>query len=182
MNKKVMIILVALSFVLISCTQKKEKKTDVPQVNATEQTHECGGCSKEQECDSNLKLHEDEEIVWMKNIDEALKTAKETNKLLMVDFMAEWCPPCKKMEKVTFTDHNVICKSENFITVRIDVDEQQEVANAYNGNAGKYGGIGIPNILFIDKDKNVKRHIIGFHEPQKLVSVMDSVLTGKYDE
>ena len=69
---------------------------------------------------------------------------------------------------------------ENFIPVRIDVDQNQDVANEYNGNANKYGGKGIPNILFMDKDKNVIRHIVGFHSPEKLINVMDSVLTGKY--
>jgi thiol-disulfide isomerase/thioredoxin len=148
------------------------------QIDAAEK-HDCDGCASK--CDSKKKHHVGEEIEWMTNIDEALKLAAETNKIVMVDFMAKWCPPCKQMDKVTFPNHKVVCKSEEFITVRIDVDEQQDVANEYNGNAGKYGGIGIPNMLFIDKGKNVKRHIVGFHEPAKLVSVMDSVLTEKFD-
>ena len=47
---------------------------------------------------------------------------------------------------------NIIKKSNEFIPVRIDVDKQKDIAEEYNGNARKYGGIGIPNILFLDKE------------------------------
>lgn len=141
------------------------------------QTHDgCGGCENNAEVKKNF-----EEIEWGNDIDTALEKAAETNEILMVDFMATWCPPCQAMDEKTFPNHNIIHKAEHFIPVRIDVDKQQDVANQYNGNAGKYGGIGIPNILFMDKDKNVIRHIVGFHSAEKLASVMDSVLTGKYE-
>ena len=64
--------------------------------------------------------------------------------------MAEWCPPCKKMDNNTFSNTNIINKSNEFIPVRIDVDKQQDIAKEYNGNARKYGVIGIPNILFLE--------------------------------
>ncbi len=125
--------------------------------------------------------HAHHDVQWGTDIDAALKTAKNNDKILMIDFMADWCPPCRKMEKETFSDHDVIKKIGNFIPVRIDVDDNQDIANEYNGNAGKYGGIGIPNILFLDKDKNVNHHIVGFHDSKQLIAVMDSVLTGKYE-
>ena len=94
----------------------------------------------------------------------------------MIDFMAEWCPPCKEMDKITFSNINIIKKSNELIPVRIDVDKQKNIAEEYNGNARKYGGIGIPNILFLDKKKNVVRHIVGFHDVDQLMGIMDSVL------
>jgi thiol:disulfide interchange protein len=121
------------------------------------------------------------EIDWGNNVDSALTLAAKNDKIVMIDFMATWCPPCRQMEKETFPDKRVIERAEKFIPVRIDVDKNQEIAEEYNGNAGKYGGIGIPNILFIDKTKAVKRHIVGFQDAEKLAAVMDSVLSGKYD-
>lgn len=70
----------------------------------------------------------------------------------------------------------VIQKSLAFIPVRIDVDEQREVAVAYNGNARKYGGVGIPNILFLDADGGRLKHIVGYHGPEQFASVIDTVL------
>ena len=78
--------------------------------------------------------------------------------------------------KIPFSNTNIIKKSNEFIPVRIDVDKQKNIAEEYNGNARKYGGAGIPNILFLDKDKNIIHRIIGFHDSDKLISIMDSVL------
>ncbi len=118
-------------------------------------------------------------INWIHDLDQALNTAKTENKPLMIDFTATWCPPCQKMEKETFNDPQVMEKAQEFITVRIDVDQQPSVAEKYNGNAAKYGGIGIPNILFLSQKGNALRHIVGFHSAEALSAVMDSVLSAK---
>ena len=115
-------------------------------------------------------------IKWKNNLDSAFAIASKSNKLIMIDFMAEWCPPCKEMDKITFSNTNIIKKSNEFIPVRIDVDKQKDIAEEYNGNARKYGGIGIPNILFLDKEKKNIRHIVGFHDVDQLLGIMDSVL------
>lgn len=117
------------------------------------------------------------EIQWSTDISTAQKLAKELDKPLMVDFMATWCPPCNMMEDSTFNQPEVIKRSLNFVTVRIDVDAQKEVAEKYGSNARKYGGIGIPNILFMDDGGFKFRHIIGYQSPEKLSAVMDTVLT-----
>ena len=119
-------------------------------------------------------------IKWGNNLDSAFAIASKSNKLIMIDFMAEWCPPCKEMDKKTFSNTNIIKKSNEFILVRIDVDKQQNIAEEYNGNARKYGGIGIPNILFLDKEKKYIRQIVGFHDVDQLMGVMDSVLMKLY--
>ena len=80
------------------------------------------------------------------------------------------------MDKITFSNTNIIKKSNEFIPVRIDVDKQKDIAEEYNGNARKYGGIGIPNILFLDKEKKNIHHIVGFHDVDQLMGIMDSVL------
>jgi thiol:disulfide interchange protein len=119
---------------------------------------------------------EEPRVEWGKDIDEALALAKELRKPVMIDFMATWCPPCHAMEDSTFSAPEVIEKSRSFVPVRIDVDEQREVAVAYGGNARKYGGVGIPNILFLDADGGKLKHVVGYHGPEQFVSVIDTVL------
>ena len=127
-------------------------------------------------CEKQVSEDDKNGIKWVDNFDLALALASNSNKLIMIDFMAEWCPPCKEMDKVTFSNTNIIKKSNEFISVRIDVDKQKNIAEEYNGNARKYGGIGIPNILFLDKEKNIIRQIVGFHNVDQLMGIMDSVL------
>ena len=118
-----------------------------------------------------------ESIDWLTDLNTAISKAAEMDKPIMIDFMAEWCPPCHAMEDSTFSNADVIKKAQSFIPLRIDVDEQQDIANKYNGNASKYGGVGIPNILFMKADETKLKHVIGYHGPQKFIAVMDSVLT-----
>ena len=127
-------------------------------------------------CGQKVSENNPNGIKWGDNLDSAFAVASISNKLIMIDFMAEWCPPCKEMDKITFSNTNIIKKSNEFIPVRIDVDKQKNIAEEYNGNARKYGGIGIPNILFLDKEKKIIRHIVGFHDVDQLIGIMDSVL------
>ena len=71
-------------------------------------------------------------IKWGNNLDSAFDIASKSNKLIMIDFMAEWCPPCKEMDKTTFLNINIIKKSNEFIPIRIDVDKQKNIADEYN--------------------------------------------------
>jgi thiol:disulfide interchange protein DsbD len=115
-------------------------------------------------------------IAWHKNLKDAFKLAKQQNKPLMVEFMAEWCPSCSMMEDSTFVNPAVIKKADRFVPVRIDVDRQKDVAAEYKASARKYGGIGIPNILFMTRDGGKLKHRIGYLDATSLTSVMDSVL------
>ena len=115
-------------------------------------------------------------IKWTYNINEGLAQAKKQGKPVMVDFMAVWCPPCKAMEDSTFSDRAVVEKASAFIPVRIDIDKQRDVASKYGALARKYGGIGIPNILFMDADGTKLKHIVGYYGPRELIAAMDSAL------
>jgi len=132
-----------------------------------------GGCRKGQpESNSSAVAG----IQWMTNHDQALSTAKESKKPLMIEFTADWCRHCRRLEDTTFTHIDVIKKASSFIPLQIDIDKYQDIAKSYNANAGKYGGVGVPNILFMTDQKKKLKHIIGFRKPEELIAVMDSVL------
>jgi thiol:disulfide interchange protein DsbD len=115
------------------------------------------------------------DIPWESDVAAAVTKAGPDG-IVMVDFTAVWCPPCRAMEDSTFSDPDVVKKAGSFIPVRIDVDEQREVAEKYGGNARKYGGIGIPNILFLDGKGRTLKQVVGYHGPERFIAVMDTVL------
>ena len=128
-----------------------------------------------------LKVEERKvDIIWSNNLDSAFAVASVNNKIIMIDFMAEWCPPCKRMSKEVFPNTKIINRTENFIPIKIDIEKQKDIAEKYNANARKYGGIGIPNILFINKNQDIIHHIVGFHNVDRLMGIMDSISMNLY--
>ena len=115
-------------------------------------------------------------IAWITDLNQGIAAAQKDSKTLMIDFMADWCEPCKEMERATFNNAAVIARSKSFITVRIDIDKQRDVAAKYNALARAYGGIGVPNMLFMTADGKKLKHVVGYQGPEQLLSIMNSVL------
>ena len=61
-------------------------------------------------------------VAWHDFAD-GLKRAKSDRKLIVADFYATWCGPCKIMEKRTFRDPRVLTRLRDVIPVRVDAEE-----------------------------------------------------------
>jgi thioredoxin 1 len=111
-------------------------------------------------------------IKWQKNLDQALEAAKKSNQLLILDFYADWCPPCNQMEKSTYSDSRVIEQLKNYIPVKIDIDKKPKPANKYDGNARANGGSGIPATIILDADGNQLAKVHGYQTPEELIELV----------
>jgi len=70
--------------------------------------------------------------------------------LVLVDFWAEWCMPCRFIEPI----FEEIARTYKEVTcVKVNVDENQE-------SAAKYGVMGIPTLILFKNGKPVER-IVG---------------------
>jgi thiol-disulfide isomerase/thioredoxin len=62
------------------------------------------------------------------NLEAAKDRAKREDKLLILEFTAKWCLPCRFMEKNVFLNENVQKFSERFaIILQIDIDENKNL-------------------------------------------------------
>ncbi|XP_010431035.1 PREDICTED: thioredoxin H2-like [Camelina sativa] len=75
---------------------------------------------------------------------------KESNKLLVVDFSASWCGPCRMIEP---TIHAMADKFTDVDFVKLDVDELPDVAKEFNVTA-------MPTFVLVKSGKEIER-IIG---------------------
>ena len=99
-------------------------------------------------------------------IDEAKKQARERNQLIFVDLFAEWCGPCKAMERSVFTQPDVASHfNENFVNLRITIDEPSDEALVQT-----FGVREFPSYLFLNDRGELVHKIIGFHSAGKLLA------------
>ncbi|NLE57386.1 MAG: thioredoxin fold domain-containing protein [Planctomycetes bacterium] len=63
-------------------------------------------------------------VEWVDDFEAAKAKAAESNKLLLIDFYATWCYPCKQMEREVFSRTEASEALGNWVAVKVDVDRQ----------------------------------------------------------
>lgn len=89
----------------------------------------------------------------------------KSNKLVVVDFWASWCPPCQMFAPVF---EKVSIEFPNVKFVKCNVDESQDIAT-------KYDVMSIPTVIFFYNGEEVGR-IIGFRDVNGFREIVGKIL------
>ena len=101
------------------------------------------------------------EIRWVRQFDAALKRAQTVKKPLLVDFWAEWCGWCHRLDQTTYVDPVVVKMSEDFVPVKVNTEgTPREVAVAR-----RYDVTSLPTIAFLSPAGRLILRLNGFQGP-----------------
>jgi thiol:disulfide interchange protein DsbD len=102
----------------------------------------------------------------------ALASARADRRPVVVDFRADWCIPCREMERTTFVDPAVVKAASRFIRLRADLTaesvENDELAHHFEIR-------GVPTTLFIDSSGRVRRREVGYVGPQRFIEDLKAI-------
>lgn len=91
---------------------------------------------------------------------------KEKSSVVVIDFMAEWCGPCKMQDPIIEEMKKKFEGNVEFI--KIDVDENGTLADKYNVRA-------VPTLI-IEKDGNVFEKFVGVTRSNVLENKINEAL------
>ena len=93
------------------------------------------------------------------------------DKPAIIDFYADWCPPCRRMDRITFSDKRVIEELGRFVAIKVDLTRTTSEGNTA---ARKYRVTHIPTYIFIDTQGR-KTVVSGYTPPSRFLGLLQSV-------
>lgn len=121
----------------------------------------------------------DAQISWV-GFEEGLARAHAENRPMLLVMHADWCVHCRNYSHV-FEDPRIVERARDLVMVRIDVDDERDIASRYALDGGY-----VPRTYFLAPDGTPRtdvdarrarfRFFYDEHDPTSLLTAMNTVL------
>ena len=115
--------------------------------------------------------HESVVVDWGEDLPSALERARSEGKPVLVNFYADWCVWCKRLEATTLRDAQVAdLLSDRVVPVSLNVEGNgKELSDQYRVD-------GLPTILVLDMDGHEIGRIPGYMPPSGFLERVEGFL------
>lgn len=111
-------------------------------------------------------------IAWAPPDPQPPRVGSALEKPLLVDFAAEWCIPCREMDRTTYVDPAVLREAERFRMVKADITEENEQTTKV---VDSYQVRGVPTVILFSRSGAEQRRFVGYVGPEEMVEAMRQV-------
>jgi thiol:disulfide interchange protein DsbD len=114
-------------------------------------------------------------MTWEPYSDAVLVNAKEHGTLVLIDFYADWCIPCKELDHNTWTDGEVINATKNFARLKVDLTHFDSPESEMLRK--KFNISGVPTVVLLraDGSEALEMRSIGFFIPKEFLAKLKQV-------
>ncbi len=116
------------------------------------------------------------------SFNDGLAKADKENKMILIDFYADWCHWCKVMDQKTFQDKQVSKKlAERFVTIKLDAEDARSTVKYKNETFSNpqltraFGVTGFPSLAFLDSNGNVITLVPGYVPPENFINILNYI-------
>jgi len=120
-----------------------------------------------------------EGVKWTPFSEGVLAEAKASGRPVIIDFYADWCSPCRRLDKLAFHDRSVIEAARDFVMIRVDFTQSGD--HAKESLAHQYSVSGVPTVIFLKPggEERVDLRVMDIMEPDQFLARMNELKNSK---
>ncbi len=120
-------------------------------------------------CAVAIPVAAQDRIAWITDLREARDLAERENRLVLLHFWSETCPPCKRLEKNVFNQPEFIrAVSTGYIPVKINTEQQPKLAQFYNIES-------VPTDVIVTPQGRELQRFISKQDPGQYIAMLDGI-------
>jgi len=101
------------------------------------------------------------EIAWEHNVETALRSATNGNRVVVVDVYTDWCGWCKRMDSDIYRDPQVAALGSEAVFLKLNAEDHSEGQRF----AGDHGVRGYPTTIIMDASGRALQQRAGYVSP-----------------